>query len=131
MARHDRQIQLAEVGEEGQARLACARVDIPLSGFAGEVATRYLAGAGIGALRVCAPELARSARDLDPDVHVEVAPLPRAQLPELELPEPADGTALACQVVLEDAAARELARGAIAALRAIKSVLGMGPAGPA
>ena len=46
-ARFMRQVRLAEVGEEGQARLVRAEVRLENDGTAGEVEGRYLRGAGV------------------------------------------------------------------------------------
>ncbi len=72
--RHGRQIRLAGVGEGGQKRLAAAHVVVSADDFVGEIATRYLAGAGCGDLRVRSPALAAAARAVDPDVQVVVDP---------------------------------------------------------
>lgn len=72
--RHGRQVRLAEVGEAGQNRLAGARVAVTADGFAGDIATRYLAGAGCGSLRVKSPDLAAAARATDPSAQVAVDP---------------------------------------------------------
>jgi len=108
MDRHARQARLAGVGAEGQARIARASVDVRLGGFAADVAARYLAGAGVARVRVRADELAAGARAIDAGVAVEVAP-------SLAIAEDA--------VDLEDPSARDLARGALAALRAIRAAL--------
>jgi hypothetical protein len=50
--RYTRQVRLAEVGEEGQARLAQALVRVSLGGLAGAVEARYLHGAGVVHARV-------------------------------------------------------------------------------
>jgi hypothetical protein len=104
--RHTRQARLAEVGARGQERITRACVDVPFEGFAGEVAARYLAGAGVGALRVREPSLAAAARAVDPAVNVEVAPA-------LAHPDPFDPG-------LRHAAARELASGARWALEVLR-----------
>ncbi|MGO8992918.1 MAG: hypothetical protein ACLQVI_06295 [Polyangiaceae bacterium] len=44
--RFTRQVRLAEVGEEGQARLTCVAVRVAHDGLAGDVEARYLVGAG-------------------------------------------------------------------------------------
>ncbi len=73
MSRHARQIRLAEVGKDGQARIAAATVDVPLSSAEARVAVRYLAGAGVGLLRVNAALLVDEARAVDPSARVEMA----------------------------------------------------------
>jgi molybdopterin/thiamine biosynthesis adenylyltransferase len=70
--RHDRQARLAEVGAEGQARIARSVVLVPGEGFAADVAVRYLAGAGVARLRVGSGALAETALAVDPAVEVEV-----------------------------------------------------------
>jgi len=106
MDRHARQARLAGVGVEGQARIAQASVDVGLGGFAADVAARYLAGAGVGCVRVRSEELAQGARALDGGVRVEVEPRI----------DPAPAEALE----LDDPSALELARGALFALRALR-----------
>ncbi|HEY3822625.1 MAG TPA: hypothetical protein VGL81_35915 [Polyangiaceae bacterium] len=108
MDRHARQSRLAGIGDAGQARLGRASVDVRLDGFAAEVAARYLAGAGVACLRVPTAEAAEGARAIDAHVRVEVDP---------SLAGPGD------DVDLDDASARDLARGALCALRAIRAVL--------
>jgi molybdopterin/thiamine biosynthesis adenylyltransferase len=108
MDRHARQARLAGVGAEGQARIGRASVDVRLDGFAADVAARYLAGAGVGCVRVRAEDLAEGARAIDAGVRVEVDP---------SLGIEAD------TVDLEDPGARDLARGALHALRAIRAAI--------
>jgi hypothetical protein len=110
MDRHARQARLAGVGASGQARLGRATAEVRLDGLAGDVAARYLAGAGLAGVRVRAEEVAAGARGLDASVRVEVDP----SLAVANEAEPLD---------LDDASARDLARGALAALRAIRAVL--------
>ena len=73
MSRHARQIRLAEVGKTGQARIAAAAVSVPLSSAEARVAVRYLAGAGVGLLRVSSALLVDEARAVDPSVRCQVA----------------------------------------------------------
>ena len=54
--RHARQIQLPQIGTEGQARLARAHVLIVGAGGLGSPAIMYLAGAGIGSMTVVDPD---------------------------------------------------------------------------
>jgi hypothetical protein len=72
--RHGRQMRLAEVGEVGQKRLAAAQITVAADGLAGEVAVRYLAGAGVGRLSVKTLALSSAAKSVDPAVHVSVDP---------------------------------------------------------
>jgi hypothetical protein len=113
MDRHARQARLAGVGVEGQARIACASVDVGLVGFAAEVAARYLAGAGVRCVRVRSEGLAQGAAALDESVRVEVDPG--------IVPAPVEG------LELDDPSALELARGALYALRALRGVVGGRP----
>ena len=79
--------------------------------FAGEIAARYLAGAGLGRIMVADAAHARCARDIDPNVLVEVS---------------AAGSSRAVDAFdLRDEAARDLAAGARAALQVIRVVLGV------
>jgi len=112
MDRHARQTRLAGVGTEGQARVGRTSVEVRLSGFAADVAARYLAGAGVASLRIRADELAAGARAIDAGVGIDVDPSLRlAQDPGGDL------------VDLDDASARDLARGALFALRALRAAL--------
>jgi hypothetical protein len=110
MHRHARQARLADVGQEGQARIASATVHVPLQGLAGEVAARYLAGAGVAGVRMMSEELAIGPRAIDPRVLVEV---------DGSSPRTPPGTSLGIQ----DAAAQEVAEGALFALRALRRAL--------
>jgi len=109
MDRHSRQAGLAEVGGIGQARIARARVDVCAGGLAGDVAARYLAGAGVRGLRVRNASIASAARAVDPEVEVTVA--------ALDADDTADG------FDLRDPTARELARGSRLALDAVVSAI--------
>jgi hypothetical protein len=103
-------MRLAGVGEAGQKRLADAHVVVLVDGFVGDVATRYLAGAGIGHICVKAPALASVARGVDPTVQVTVDP-------GLGV-----GAALA-PFALRRTAAAELAAGAHLALEILRRAL--------
>jgi len=116
MDRHARQIKLVEVGGAGQARIGAARVDVPDSGLAGEVAARYLAGAGVGRIRVRAERIAAIARAIDPAISVEVIHAGEADLRGLG--EASD---------LHDSAAQAVERGARFALAALRDALGGAP----
>ena len=113
MHRHVRQSRLPEIGAAGQARLAQAGIDVPLTGFAADVAVRYLAGAGVGRLRVADASLAEAGRAVDPAVAVEVDP-------GVERP---GHSAADADPLLRHAAARDLARGAAWALGALRAAL--------
>jgi len=108
--RHARQIRLPEVGPGGQARVGAATVAVRLDGLAADVAVRYLAGAGFGCIRVRDERLAELARAIDPAVRVEVVPTLAV-----------DGES--AEYDLRDATARDVARGARAALVALRSAL--------
>ena len=112
MDRHARQARLTGVGCEGQTRIEGARVDVPLDGLAADVAARYLAGAGVAAVRVRSAAVAEGARAIDRRVAIEVTPALRSEPSETG---PAAG--------LRDPVARELARGALCALRVVRVVL--------
>jgi hypothetical protein len=155
MDRHGRQARLAEVGSAGQARLRGARVDVRLAGHAAEVAVRYLAGAGVGYLRVPHASLADAARAVDPQVAVEVdvgrspqgaaanadvGRSPQGAAANADVGRSPQGAAanatirLAAQLGqgfdLRDPAARDVAAGAAAALRGVRAALGLAPDAP-
>jgi hypothetical protein len=111
-----RQAALVEVGEIGQARLDAAQAEVLAEGFVAEVAARYLAGAGVGRLRVVDPSAAASAREANPDVRVDVVE-----------PSEADAAAPIDSLDLRDPSTRQLAAGALFALRTVRSTLGLGP----
>jgi hypothetical protein len=112
MDRHDRQARLAGVGASGQERIAAATVEVQSVGLAGEVATRYLAGAGVGCLLVRQRALAAVAWSVDPSVRVAVDDARPAPSP---VDEPSAG--------FRDPSAQEVAHGAREALRALRGIL--------
>jgi hypothetical protein len=109
-ARHSRQSRLAEVGEGGQERLGRAEVGVAGTGPAAVVAARYLAGAGLGSLRTRDGAAARAARAVDPAVRAVVDETTQPA----SCPLPFD---------VDDPAARAVASGAYAALRAIRAIV--------
>ena len=109
--RHSRQTRLAGVGAAGQARLAAAHVVVTERALAGWVMTRYLAGAGVGSLTVAEAAHEAAARATDDGV--------RVQREGREDGEPAADADLDTL----DPAARAVARGARAALRALRGIL--------
>ncbi len=112
MDRHARQVLLADVGPTGQRRIAGAIADVRSVGLAGEVAARYLAGAGVGLLRVREPALVAAAAEVDPSVRAELV----AELAEgAPAPSPPGG--------FHDAAAGDVARGALEALALLRRAL--------
>jgi hypothetical protein len=116
--RHGRQSRLAEVGIAGQQRIAHARVALSCDGLAGLVEARYLAGAGVLELSGFEEVLAEARRV---DVHVRS----RDGAHPLFVGAGAPGPARA-EVDALDPAPREVARGALAALTALKRVLAGG-----
>lgn len=68
--RYSRQIVLPEIGGRGQERLLAATVCLRGGGPLLDTAARYLAGAGIGALRLDDPRLVAVLRALNDDVDV-------------------------------------------------------------
>jgi hypothetical protein len=123
MDRHGRQARLSEVGPAGQARIAAASIEVRSTGFAGEVASRYLAGAGVGTLGVSEAAHASAASAVDPSLRVErtrAEPRPPMQA------EPTSNDAESSLDAFDDPSAREVARGAWEALRALRLVLEAG-----
>ena len=110
MDRHARQSKLAEVGAIGQGRIAEARVDVRLEGLAADIAARYLAGAGVAGLRVREARDVEGARALVPGLSVDVDP---------GLSVDSAGPSFG----LRDATCAEFARGAYAALLALRTAL--------
>lgn len=110
MEANPRQSKLVEVGEAGQARIALGSADVLLAGIAAEVCTRYLAGCGVGTLRVRDERLVGIARTASGSITVIVVP----DLPVYEGASSFD---------LRDPVAKEVARGANEALRIVKSIL--------
>ncbi|MCL2447470.1 MAG: hypothetical protein FWD17_00830 [Polyangiaceae bacterium] len=112
MHRHARQARLAEVGPEGQVRIARASVAVRLEGASADVAVRYLAGAGVVRLCVRDASLEAVARAIDPSAQVSVD---RAMT--------TDDADRALDVPFHDPAARDLGRGALLALRELRSAI--------
>jgi len=110
MDRHSRQIRLVDIGLAGQARIARAVVDVPGHGLAAVVAAKYLAGAGVAALRVEDAAARDAARSADGRVRVEALLARGAPMA------PAPGP-------WHDEAARAVAGGALHALRALREAL--------
>jgi hypothetical protein len=112
--RHTRQSRLAEVGEEGQARLARAAIAVRGDGFAGAVEARYLAGAGVGIVRVAEAAHEAAARAVDPTVTIERAGAS------------GDSRATPLDVLSLEPAAGDVALGAWRALDSLRSTIGLG-----
>jgi hypothetical protein len=115
--RHSRQSRLADVGPQGQARIARALVVVPGQGLAAEIAARYLAGAGVAAVYVRDEPTAAAARAADPGVRVEVDP-------KLATTAPEETEVLA---VLTEPSACAIASGALLALRVLRRALATEP----
>jgi molybdopterin/thiamine biosynthesis adenylyltransferase len=110
MNRHGRQTRLAEVGSTGQASIGAAEVQVGGEGIASLVAARYLAGAGVGAVRVRSATVAAAIARVDSAIRIEVD----ADLSD-EIPDDAFD--------LRDPAARSLAIGARTALDILRGIL--------
>jgi hypothetical protein len=110
--RYTRQVRLAEIGDEGQQRIAATTAIVDAQGLAGAVEARYLAAAGVGKIATLHDEIGDAARAMD--ARVQVMTGVRVRLGHGE--PPAFG--------LRDAAARDVALGAWRALahlrRAVK-----------
>lgn len=104
-ARHGRQIRLAEIGEAGQARLASAHAVLRSSGAARTIETAYLRAAGVGVDDVDAGDAAAAAGGASGGAD--------AVLRQEET------------LGLTDPTARDVARGALAALIAMREILGV------
>lgn len=115
-SRHTRQMRLAEVGAQGQARLCEGEGCVSSDGLAGAIAARYTAGAGFGALRVRSALALEAARAIDGRVRVVVD----EALTPFEAP---------AWLGLAEPAARQVAAGAYEALEAIRRALGSSFAG--
>ena len=110
--RHSRQVRLVEIGEDGQARLARAVVAVRGAGYAGELEASYLAGAGIGTIRVVDDAQARTVGAMDASVRVERgAPARTLESTPLDALEGMDASAL------------DVARGAWRALDTVRRVI--------
>ncbi len=124
MSRHGRQARLAEVGATGQARIVAAAIDVPMVGLPGEVAARYLAGAGVGRLRVRSAAVAAAASSIDPSVRVDLEDVASHHEPMDEGEGSASSvTSSELALDLRDPVARDMALGARVALRALRAVL--------
>lgn len=103
--RFARQAKLVEVGEAGHGRIAASHPRITDGGFAGVVAARYLAGAGVARLTVASEAQREAALEVSASVEVSIA----------EAGEPIGG--------YDDLtpAARDVARGAAFALEQLRA----------
>ena len=68
--RHSRQVRLAEIGEEGQARIQATTAHVEAEGLAGAIEARYLAGAGVGRIAVVSEVIGAAARAVDASVQI-------------------------------------------------------------
>jgi hypothetical protein len=72
-ARHCRQVRLAEVGEDGQRKIAAISSRVRGSGVAAKVEACYLAGAGVGRIVVEDASVGSSATEVDALVVIRVS----------------------------------------------------------
>ena len=119
--RFSRQSRLAEVGDAKQERLSRSRVDVAASGFEGWVEGRYLAGAGVGVLRVADPSTQHAATRLRSAIAIET--VPAASSP----PRDAEGASPSAEPDDKprffDRSAEAYARAARRALRRLRAIL--------
>jgi len=70
MSRYIRQVTVASVGDDGQSRIADGQVTVFGTSLDAEICALYLAGAGVGRLRLRA-ELAELVRNLNSEIQLE------------------------------------------------------------
>lgn len=138
--RYTRQVRLPEVGTEGQERLGQAAVSLASRGLAGEVAVRYVVGAGVGRVAVVQENLVAVAKRVDGRVHVHRVQGPRIQGPAGQghgIEPAADHDAggkhspgLPLPMGFEDEAPRAVAEGAYEALVCLRNILLPGEEAP-
>jgi hypothetical protein len=99
--RFARQLALPEVGAAGQERLVAARAAVVGDGLAAETAARYLAAAGVGALRLLGgtTDWDEALRASNPDVALEHAARPADGAAWMEA---LDGVALVVRADFDD-----------------------------
>jgi hypothetical protein len=68
--RHSRQARLAEIGDEGQARIYASTARVDGEGLAGAIEVRYLAGAGVGKIATDNEVVGAAARAVDATVEI-------------------------------------------------------------
>ena len=117
-SRHSRQTKLIEIGDAGQAKIAAASAEVRGSDPAAAIEARYLAGAGVGELRVASDAIAEAARAIDRAVVVVVD----ASL--TSMPDDDEGEESVAAFGLRDASARAVASGAHRALVRLRRALG-------
>jgi hypothetical protein len=104
----------------GQDKIARSDAVVRVGGLAGEVAVRYLAGAGFRRLRVPDVDLVRAAQAVDPEVVVQVSSGPSPDDGE----DPRD---FLQELGVRDHSAGEVATGAHVALVTLRAALGREP----
>jgi hypothetical protein len=121
--RYARQVNLVEVGEPGQARIAESVCTVAGGGLSALVEARYLAGAGFGRLIVTDEEVASAARETNPAVEVVLAPSSDAESEASALVERGAPRGVAGELDALSSAARDVALGAYRALAALRAVV--------
>jgi hypothetical protein len=104
-----RQRLVAEIGAEGQARIAGRSSRVAMRGLAGEIEARYLACAGFASLATTTEAQAAIAKDACPTLAIELA----------AAASPPSGSSFALEGEV-DSAVRALLDGALSALRQIR-----------
>jgi hypothetical protein len=68
--RHSRQARLAEIGDDGQERIAATTAYVDDEGLSGTIEARYLAGAGVGRIATASAVVSDAARAVDAGVQI-------------------------------------------------------------
>ncbi|GAC1351570.1 MAG: hypothetical protein NVS3B20_04090 [Polyangiales bacterium] len=118
-ARTQLQRLVAEIGDEGQARITAALALVGEQGLGGEVEARYLAGAGFGCVRTSSHQSACAARETNPSVVISTDAPP--------ITPPSEAMIARLLARNADPAVSAIAAGAAGALRQIRAIARVEP----